>query len=338
MNLRISKLFPYYFQLLNSLSLRRISNFTIVGTSYILSRIIKRPFLAGNPWSASVEPTTSCNLRCPECPTGMRSLSRPKGFMNMDTYREILKKLSPDLIYLTLYFQGEPTLNPHFAEMVKVARDSKIFVSTSTNGHYLNDENIEKIIKSGLNHLIISLDGLDQQTYEKYRVNGDFQTVIEGIKRLVAARKSMHSKSPFIELQFLVMRHNEHQMQQAREFAKQYGVDKLSFKTAQVYNFNSENSVIPILKEQSRYKQQTDGSWIIKKKVRNRCHRIWSSLVVTWDGKVVPCCYDKNAVHQTGNLMEESFASVWKNQYYNDFRKQVLKNRFEIDICRNCGE
>ncbi len=334
----VFKWFSYYLLLLNSLSLRRISNFILVGTSYLVSRIVRKPFLVGNPWAVSIEPTTSCNLRCPECPAGMRSLSRPKGFMNMDVYRELIKRLSPDLIYLTLYFQGEPMLNPNFNEMVKVARDSKIFVSSSTNGHFLNDENIERIIKSGLNHLIISLDGLDQQTYEKYRVNGDFKTVVEGIKRLVEARKSMHSKSPFIELQFLVMRHNEHQMQQAREFAKQYGVDKLSFKTAQVYNFDSENPVIPTLKEKSRYRQNTDGSWVIAKKVRNRCYRIWSSLVVTWDGKVIPCCYDKNADYQTGNLLEESLSSVWKNQHYYKFRKQVLKNRSGIDICRNCGE
>ncbi len=334
----ILKSFLYYYYLLSSLSLRRVSNFMIVEASYFLSRIVRKPFLAGKPWAASIEPTTQCNLSCTQCPTGMRLLSRPKGSMNIDVYREILNKLSPDLIYLTLYFQGEPLLNPNFAEMVKLARNQNIFVATSTNGHYLNDENVEKIIESGLNHLIISLDGLDQQTYEKYRVNGNFQIVVEGIKRLVTARKSVDSKTPFIELQFLVMRHNEHQMQQAREFAKQYGVDKLSFKTAQVYDFNSDNPVIPVLKEKSRYKQNTDGSWVIAKKVRNRCRRIWSSLVVTWDGKVVPCCYDKNADHQNGNLLEESVSSVWKNHHYYSFRKQVLKNRSEIDICKNCGE
>ncbi len=310
----------------------------LVETSYFLSRIFRKPFLAGKPWAASIEPTTSCNLRCPECPTGMRSLSRPKGNMDIDVYRKILDKLSPDLIYLTLYFQGEPMLNPNFHEMIRSARKQSIFVATSTNGHYLNDENVEKIIKSGLNHLIISLDGLDQQTYKKYRVNGDFQTVTEGIGRLIAAKKAVHSKTPFVELQFLVMRHNEHQMNHMREFARQAQVDKLTFKTAQVYNFNAENTIVPTLKEKSRYRQNTDGSWRMARKVRNRCHRIWSSLVVTWDGKVVPCCYDKNADHSSGNLLEESLSSVWKNQHYYSFRNQVLKNRSEMDICRNCGE
>lgn len=331
-------MFPYYIQLLKSLNLRRCFNLVKVEASFLLSRILRKPFLAGNPWAASIEPTTSCNLRCPECPTGMQSLSRPKGIMNLKAFREIVDKLSPDLIYLTLYFQGEPMLNPHFTEMVQAARKRNIFVATSTNGHYMNDKNVEQLIKSDLSHLIISLDGFDQQTYEKYRVNGDFQTVIDGIERLVAAKIALGSKSPFIELQFLVMRHNEHQMQQMREYARQCGVNKLSFKTAQIYNFNAESSIIPTIKGKSRYTHNSDGSWMIAKKVRNRCHRIWTSMVITWDGKVVPCCYDKDADYQTGNLFDKSLSEIWKNQHYSAFRKKVLKNRSETEICRNCGE
>ncbi len=332
------QIFRYYLALLKTLNLSKFFNLLLVESGFLLSRIFRKVIVIGKPWAASLEPTTSCNLRCPECPTGMQSLTRNKGNMNMEVFRKILDKLSPDLIHLTLYFQGEPMLNPYFTEMVQMARSQKIFVATSTNGHFLDAENVDKIIKSGLSHLIISLDGLDQQTYEQYRVKGNLQTVVEGIQRLVAARKSAQSNSPFIELQFLVMRHNEHQVNQVKEFAREIGVDKLSLKSAQVYNFNSENTIIPSLKEKSRYKHMPDGSWIIAKKIRNRCRRIWSSIVVTWDGEVVPCCYDKNADHQTGNLLEESLNSLWKNQLYTSFRKKVLSNRSDIDICRNCGE
>jgi radical SAM protein with 4Fe4S-binding SPASM domain len=221
---------------------------------------------------------------------------------------------------------------------VQLARKKRIFVATSTNGHFLNERNVNEIIMSGLNHLVISMDGTDQQTYEKYRVNGDLETVIKGIKELVAAKKAANSNTPFIELQFLVMRHNEHQMKQMREYAKQAGINKLSFKTAQVYNFDATSTIIPTLKSKSRYRQTSGGKWVMANKIRNRCHRIWSSLVITWDGKVVPCCYDKNADHQTGNLLDEPLSEIWKNQHYTDFRRQVLKNRPENVICRNCGE
>ncbi len=310
----------------------------LVEASYFLSRLFRIPLTAGNPWAASIEPTTSCNLCCTECPTGMQSLTRSKGNMSLDDFREILDKLSPDLIYLTLYFQGEPLLNPGFSKMVQIARQHRIFVATSTNGHFLSDKNVDEIIKSGLNHLIISMDGYDQQTYEKYRVKGDLQTVIEGINRLVVAKKTHNSNLPFIELQFIVMRHNEHQMKQMKEFAKHSGVDQLAFKTAQVYNFDAGNKIIPHLKSKSRYSQTSEGNWEMAKKIRNRCHRVWSSLVVTWDGKVVPCCYDKNADHQTGNLLNESLSEIWKNKQYTVFRRQILKNRSENEICRNCGE
>jgi len=328
----------YYFALLKSLNLRRFTNLLLVETGFILGRLSRRVIVIGKPWSASIEPTTSCNLRCTECPTGMQTLSRAKGNLSLDVYKSILDKLSPDLIYLTLYFQGEPMLNPYFSEMVAFARSRSILVATSTNGHFLDEKNVDLILKSGLNHLIISMDGLNQETYEKYRAKGNLQTVIEGINLLVAAKKAAKSVSPYVELQFLVMCHNEHQMKQMELFAKESGVDKFSFKTAQVYNFDGESSIIPTLKEKSRYRQLPDGSWVIARKIRNRCHRIWSSLVVTWDGKVVPCCYDKNADYQTGNLLDTSLSVIWKNHLYSSFRKKVLSQRSDIEICRNCGE
>jgi radical SAM protein with 4Fe4S-binding SPASM domain len=321
-----------------SLNGRRIYNMLLVEVSFLLSRILRKHLLAGMPWAASIEPTTSCNLRCPECPTGMQVLSRSKGNMNLESFNEILDKLAPNLVYLTLYFQGEPLLNTHFAAMVQLARKRRIFVATSTNGHFLDDKNVKAVIESGLSHLIISLDGTDQQTYEKYRVKGDFQTVTEGVQRLVAARKAAKSVSPFIELQFIVMRHNEHQMLQMRVLAQNLGVDKLAFKTAQVYNFDMESTIIPTLKEKSRYNQLPDGTWTIANKPRNRCHRIWSSLVVTWDGKVVPCCYDKDADYEMGNLLDESLSVIWKNKFSETFRKKVLSYRSQTEICRNCGE
>jgi len=169
-------------------------------------------------------------------------------------------------------------------------------------------------------------------------VNGDLQKVTDGIKRLVNAKKALKSSTPFIELQFLVMRHNEHQMKQMREFACKSGVNKLSFKTAQVYNFNSESTIIPALKAKSRYRQLPDGTWVMARKLHNRCHRISGSLVVTWDGMAVPCCYDKNADHRMGNLLEEPLSVIWNNQLYSSFRRRILAKRTDIDICRNCGE
>jgi len=329
---------PYYLALANALSPGRIANLLLVETGYLFSRIFRKVIVTGKPWAASIEPTTSCNLHCPECPTGMKKLTRPGGTMSLEVFKNILDKLSPNLVYLTLYFQGEPMLNPGFIEMVTLARSRRIFIASSTNAHFLNEKNVQSIVKSGLSHLIISMDGLDQVTYEKYRVKGELAKVTEGIERLVEAKKLYKSGYPFIELQFLVMRHNEHQVEQMREFARKSGVDKLSFKTIQIYDFSHGNPFVPSSKDKSRYRQLPDGSWVMARKIRNRCHRIWSSLVVSWDGKVVPCCYDKNAEYQTGNLLEDSLSAIWKNQIYSSFRSRMLSHRADIEICRNCGE
>ena len=319
----IRNLLFYYLALFKSLNMQRSVNLLLVESSYRISRLLRTPWVAGKPWSASIEPTTSCNLRCPECPTGMQTLTRAKGNLNLDHFNTILGRLAPNLFYLTLYYQGEPMLNPHFSAMVQSARSRRIFVATSTNGHFLNDEKVAEVIKSGLNHLIISLDGMDQETYEKYRVNGNIQTVTEGIQRLVAARKKLKSRTPFIELQFIVMRHNQHQVEQMRMYARQSGVDRVSFKSAQVYNFEAGNIIIPTIMEKSRYRQTPGGSWVISANIRNRCHRIWSSIVITWDGKVVPCCYDKDADHLMGNLLEEPLSAIWKNRQYKIGRAHV---------------
>jgi len=141
------QMLPFYVSVLKTLSLRRLINLVLVESSYLLSRIFRKVIVIGKPWSASVEPTTSCNLRCTECPAGMQTLSRAKGNMSIDNFRKILEKLSPDLMFLTLYFQGEPLLNQSFTEMVKLARSHRIFVLTSTNGHFLDEKNVKLIIK-----------------------------------------------------------------------------------------------------------------------------------------------------------------------------------------------
>lgn len=332
------KWLPYYIALCRTINLTRIGNLVLVECSYLISLISRKVVVAGQPWAASVEPTTSCNLRCPECPTGMHQLSRPKGSLDFRNFEKILSALSSKLIHLTLYFQGEPFLNKDVFAMIKLAVSRKIFVATSTNAHFLSDANVCSIISSGLNHLIISMDGLDQQVYEKYRVGGDLSKVTEGIHRLVLARKAANVSHPFIELQFLVFRHNEHQMREMRVFAKETGVDVLSFKPAQLNNYDTGRNLLPLSARYSRYTLNPNGSIYLKKKIRNRCHRIWSSVVVTWQGETVPCCYDKDADFVTGDLTIEALDKIWENEKYTSFRKNILQKRNEIPMCCNCGE
>ena len=136
----------------------------------------------------------------------------------------------------------------------------------------------------------------------------------------------------------MVVKPNEHQIKDVEALAKKIGVDEVCFKTAQMYDYVNGNKLIPTIEKYSRYKQSADGTYTIKNKMLDHCWRLWHSTVITWDGLVVPCCFDKDAQHQMGDLKTISFKEMWKGEKYKNFRASVLRSRSEIDICKNCSE
>ena len=117
----------------------------------------------------SIEPTTACNLGCPECPSGLKQFSRPTGNLKTATNHKILTELKKELAYVNFYFQGEPFINKNIFDAIQHATDYGIYSSTSTNAHFLDDGTCQKIIETGLKRLIISIDGTTQEVYEQYR-------------------------------------------------------------------------------------------------------------------------------------------------------------------------
>lgn len=328
----------YWFSYFKTLTFKRIWNAIDVKSSYVISKITRKYRRRGMPLSISIEPTTTCNLQCPECPSGLRKFTRPTGFIKKETVEEIVKQLGNYLFYVTFYFQGEPLLHKQFAEFVRLLKMKKIVVATSTNAHYLTAEKSQEIIDSGLDRLIISLDGTDAKTYSIYRKGGNFDTVISNIEFFMALRKKSKSKHPFVELQFIVFKHNEHQIKEIKILGKKLGVDKVTLKTAQLYEFEKGNELMPGLVKYSRYEEYEDGKYRIKSNLPNSCYRSWSGSVITWDGGVVPCCFDKDADFRFGNILSTDYKSILKNKEYQKFMQQILIDRSQIEICRNCSE
>ncbi|KEO73623.1 radical SAM protein [Anditalea andensis] len=315
----------------------KVYNYLLLAISFLTSRILKKPKILGLPTSLSIEPTTSCNLRCPECPSGLRSFTRPTGMLDPVLFRKTIDEMAPHLSYLHLYFQGEPYLHPQFLDLISYADMRKIFTATSTNAHYLSTENIKKTVASGLRQLIVSVDGTTQEVYENYRVGGKLEKVIHGIKELISYRNGQRRSFPQVILQFLVTGINEHQIPQVLKLAEDLGVDDLQLKTTQIYNYKNGSHLIPRNLKYARYVSNGQG-WKLKKSIENKCWRMWKGAVVTWDGKVVPCCFDKDAKHVMGNLQEENFGHIWNKPIYQSFRKQLLVDRSQINMCLNCTE
>jgi len=285
-----------------------------------------------------MEPTTACNLGCPECPSGLKKFTRPTGKMELVRHEKWLKELSKTVFYVTYYFQGEPFLNPQLLEMIKAAKRYRMYTATSTNAHFITRDNAEEVVKSGLDQLIISVDGVSQEVYEQYRVHGDLEKVWRATEALVKAKQKLNSSTPKLIFQCLAVKPNEHEIPLVFEKAKTLGVDEVRIKSAQLYDYKHGNPLMPDNEEYSRYKQTRQGEFVLKNTGGNHCWRMWTGSVVTWDGKVVPCCFDKDAAYAMGELTKDSFNKIWRNPSYQAFRTGILKNRQGIDICQNCTE
>lgn len=324
---------------LRYITFRKFWNALKVFSSFHLSRLLKRRIVWGKPYMLNFEPTNLCNLQCVECPTGMDMLERPKGSTSLEKFKEYIDPLKDDLIYLVLYFQGEPFINRNLLDLVRYAADCGIFVQISTNGHFFNDEeSCQAILDSGVAAMILSMDGATEETYLKYRVNGKFSRVKENFERLARMRNEQQKQLPRLYLQFLVTKYNENEIDDIQAFGDEIGVDKVLLKSLQVYNFDDIEDILPINPRYRRYQENAEKKWELAGTIRDGCYKLWSDSLFTWDGKVAPCCFDKDVDFQMGDLNEQSFDDVWKNQNYNQFRDNVFKDRKQIPMCTNCTE
>jgi radical SAM protein with 4Fe4S-binding SPASM domain len=298
---------------------------------------MRKPVVWGMPISYSIEPTNHCNLKCPECPSGLGSLTRPLGLLKFQEFKKLVDEIKNSGFYIQLFFQGEPYLNKHLPEMIKYGQLNKIYVSISTNGHFITEKNADKILDNAPDKLIFSIDGLDEESYQKYRVGGSFKQADEGLRALTERKKLRKLKRPFVELQFIVMKQNEDQIDKVKKYAKETGVDKVVFKTMQVTSFENAIEYLPENPEFRRYLVD-DETFRIKNKLKDHCFALWRTSVITWDGKVVPCCFDKDADYELGILNGKSFSDIWKADKYQQFRNKVLQSRKSVSMCTNCTE
>ncbi len=319
---------------------RRLLNFFKIWLSMNISKLSRKPVVWGYAPVLMVEPTNICNLKCPMCPSGNGDMARPKGKLDLDNFRRLMDDVGDYIFLVQFWNQGEPFINKSFIDFVKYAKSKGVMTQTSTNGHFVrDDEAADEVILSGLDQIIFSMDGTNQQTYEQYRVGGNYNLVLETLGRLSEAKKRHNSKTPFIELQFIVFKHNQNEIDEIIRLAKRFKVDHLSFKTAQVYSADQAEEFLPDDTDMRRY--SFDGDHLqLKDDVPNWCKRLWMNSTVNWDGSVSPCCFDKDADHAFANIFTDgvSFRETWTNNKYMNFRRSVLKNRKAIDMCRNCTE
>ena len=329
----------YGYRFYKTFTFRKGWNALLLSLQYGVSILLRKPTLSAKPISLSIEPTNVCNLHCPECLTGSGKLSRKRGKILQNDFDQIINQVHKELCYLLLYFQGEPFLHPQFVDFIRYAKAKGIFTASSSNGHFLSEKNAKDIVQSKLDFLIVSLDGVTQESYRKYRKGGDLNQVVSGINTLVNVKKELKTNYPLIELQFIVFQHNEREIKRFKELGKELGVDRVSIKSAQIYQPEQSSEILPPENSfYSRYKKNEAGEFYLVKKKRKYCWRQWSGAVITWEGDMTPCCFDKEAKHAYGNLKEHCLYELWRNRQAEQFREVFFQRLNLPEICKDCPE
>jgi radical SAM protein with 4Fe4S-binding SPASM domain len=323
--------------LLKYFTIKRFINVVKILLSYNLSMVLRKALMWGMPVSYSIEPTNHCNLKCPECPSGLGSLTRPLGLMKPEFFEQLVDEICGEGFYLQLFFQGEPFINKNLPEMIRYAQNQRMYVAVSTNGHFINKENVDSVLDNAPDKIIYSIDGLDEKSYQNYRVGGTFAQADAGLRSLTLQKKIKKLKKPFVELQFIVMKQNEHLLSRVLKYGRDTGVDKVVFKTMQISSYENALRFMPDNKKFRRYEMGSD-TFKVKGRLRNRCFALWRTSVITWDGRIVPCCFDKDAGFEFGRLNGRDFSSIWNSDKYQQFRQRLLDDRKGISMCSNCTE
>ena len=320
----------------------RVSNALRCYASYALSRLgLVR--ISHAPMFVSVEPANICQLRCPACPVGMRHLdistSRDlERFMSLDIWHRTLSEIRKTAFVVQFYFQGEPLLNKDLPLMIREAHEAGLYTIVSTNAQALTETLATQLVNAGLDRIIISMDGLTEQSYNAYRIGGNLDKTQAALSFLRKAKQSKSrdheiTKSPIIELQVLRLKSNEHEWFDFKRVYKSLGADQLTFKTAQLYDYQNGHPLMPSNPRYSRYIQGTDGHYH-RRKLSKDCFRVWSGVVITTAGDVLPCCYDKAHDYAYGNIMNSSLRDLFCSDKANTFRRAAIQQTPQI--CQEC--
>lgn len=315
---------------------KKLENFVLVEEE----KARREEIVSGYPYWLIIDPVNFCNLKCPFCPTGQERGSRKRAILSFDNFRKIIDEIGPYLIHIDFCNWGEPFLNRQLPEMIKYAERHYVDTKVDTNLNLLTEEDAEKIVLSGLDKIIVSIDGITPETYSRYRVGGDFDKVMENLGILVKKKKELKKATPYITWQFLVFRHNEHEVEEAKKIGCDLGVDHVGITKA----FIGEKDWIPLNEELSNYRQEGLGSGYtsdgLKKPQGTMCNWPWEAITMNPNGSVSPCCSVEDEKDDFGNIFQQPFREVWNNEKYRMARRYIKDNATQVtgeNICVNCG-
>jgi radical SAM protein with 4Fe4S-binding SPASM domain len=307
-----------------------------------LSYRLDLPVALGGPVSLMVEPSASCNLRCPFCPTGIRVTKRDGYTLSPEDFDRALGWFRYTLQSITFWNYGEPFLNRDLSKMIAVASRHDIRTQVSTNGHFMERPMIDDILSAGLTRMLVSVDTPHANLYDRYRVGGDFETVVRNFRHAVERKRALGARTELVA-QYMLMRDSE-DIDAMIAHGRELGADKVLVKTIGIGSSipaptNQEWSLLPQADEFNRYVSRDDIRSKIQWDDDARCTYIWRRMVLNSDGTCVPCCRDQLAKFKLGTIKDGgSLASVWNSRGYREYRRNIRDTQKKEVMCQRCAE
>jgi radical SAM protein with 4Fe4S-binding SPASM domain len=311
---------------------RRLINKTLSVTSKVMG--LQRSL--GYPSHLMMEVSSACQLNCPLCPLGNGTLMRPRQLMQTNTFVNVIEDVGQFVYHININGMGEPLLNENVCDMIERGKSKNIYIDLYSNLQVENQDLLKGLVDSGLDAVLISCDGATKDVYEKYRVNGDFDRLLDNIRTLVAYKRRRNSRTPEVNVQCILFEHNEAQLPEMVELVRSLEADNFVVKRPFLFwgDDDEASRYLPHDERVNPYRKREDRlGW--EGKTKSRCNLLWASAVVLTDGSVTPCCFDYEGKVRFGNVNEQSFRTIWNNPRYRRFRQQALADWRKIPICNS---
>jgi radical SAM protein with 4Fe4S-binding SPASM domain len=294
-----------------------------------------RTVLRSLPDVFAIESTNYCNIRCVMCPRGEPDLmQRALGHMDDDVFRNIVDGWELFSEPCWFHWFGEPLMHPRLFEQIAYAKAAGVRnLGISSNATLLTEARSAQLLDSELDTLMLCIDGTNAPTYESIRRSAAFSydEVCENVRRFLALRARRAPSRPHTILQIIVMEETRAQLDDFAATWRAAGADEIVFKPYTVWGSQGEHDFAALAPVEQRA--------ALNAATRSHpCWNLWSSLVIAWDGTVVPCCYDYDTTMPMGNVREQPLNEIWNGEAYRALREAERAGRNASPLCRNCTE
>jgi len=289
--------------------------------------MLRRPAVTKLPSVIQIDINNICNLQCPSCLTGLGEHPKVRGEMSYDGFRQIIDEVKRHAFLIVLYNSGEPFMHKDVYRMIEYATTNGIAVVTSTNGHFFHNEyNAERLVRSGLDMMIVSISGITQDIYVQYHRNGRVDRVITGLRNVARIKEKLKSRTPVIILRYLTFDYNRSELDKVKQLANELKIEYLNIRRA---NTPEDYRALRASVLGEEVKESPP--------ITNHCYWLWSLPMIQYNGDVKPCCFLNRNPPDQGNVFEEGgLAKVWGGERFRAFRTQMLTDKSKIASCRNC--